>query len=327
MLTNELLTAAPGTPEPTGHVIRPTIDQMRSYWRGERLPRFDIGWNRIDFGLLQSNLVLVSGYANHGKGTMVRQIALQMYYKYRTKWAFWSPEDMPEEYFYADIIHMITGKSTEKHHNNYISEPEYLDAFQTATDAIKLIDFETDMPSVRMILEQFDVLYKSGVRGFVLDPFNNTEDANSDQAYDKTIREVGLMMRKWARNKGDVFPIVVTHPKSPTGVKSGEDAKLPSYNELHYGSDWGKIFDDIIIYHHPTFNTNKANFTRIISLAKVKKQKISGKRDDFAMNWNYVVNRILDDEYKCGLPDVKDAPPAKLQPHPMQPIENDKLPF
>lgn len=328
MLTDELFTQPPGTPiERAGKVIRPTVDQMRSYWKGERLPRFNLGWPCVDFGLLHANLVLVSGYANHGKGTMVRQIALQMYYKYGTKWAFWSPEDMPEEYFYADIIHMITGKSTEKHHNNYISEPEYLSAFATAAEVIKLIDFDVDMPSIKMILAEFDHMYDMGIRGFVIDPFNNTEDANSDAAYDKTIREVGLSIRKWARAKGDVFPIVVTHPKSPTGVKSGEDAKLPSYNELHYGSDWGKIFDDIIIYHHPTFNTQKDSINRVISLAKVKKAKISGRRTDYYMNWNYVINRILDAEYKCGLPEITDAPAPKLPPHPMQPIENEKLPF
>lgn len=326
-LTEDIFTKQPGAPiEQPGKIIRPTNDQMLRYWRGERLPRFEIGWPGIDFGLLQSNLVLVSGYANHGKGTMVRQIALQMYYKYGTKWAFWSPEDMPEEYFYADIIHMITGKSTESKYNNYISEPEYMDGFRTASDAIRLVDFNTDMPSFRMILDQFDFMYAAGARGFVIDPFNNTEDANSDAAYDKTIREVGLGLRKWARNKGDVFPIVVTHPKSPTGVKSGEDAKLPSYNELHYGSDWGKIFDDIIIYHHPTFNTQKDKNDRIISLAKVKKQKISGKRADFFVNWNWVINRILDYDYKCGLPDVKGSAPCPMQPHPEQ-IKIENSPF
>ena len=316
MLNEDILMEKPGTPiERTGKVIIPTLDQMKKYWRGERLPRFDLGWHGVDFGLLQANLVLVSGYANHGKGTMVRQIALQLYYKYGTKWSFWSPEDMPEEYFYADIIHMITGKSTEKHHNNFITEPEYVAAFKTASDVIKLIDFDADLPSIKMILNEFDQQYKTGVRGFVIDPFNNTEDANSEQAYDRTIREVGLSMRKWARNKGDVFTVVVTHPKSPSGVKSGEDAKLPSYNELHYGSDWGKIFDDIIIYHHPTFNTQKDSMNRVISLAKVKKAKISGKRTDYYMNWNWVINRILDNDYKCGLPEIEGSEPCPLKPH------------
>lgn len=316
MLNEDILMEKPGTPiEAPGKIIQPSEGQMLEYWSGKRLPRFDIGWAGVDFGFLQSNLILVSGYANHGKGTMVRQIALQMYYKYGVRWAFWTPEDMPEEYFYADIIHTITGKSTEVKANNYIRQDVYLKAYKTASDAIKLIDFDTDMPSVKMLLDQYEFMYKDGVRGFVIDPFNNTEDGNSEQAYDRTIREVGLSMRKWARNKGDVFTVVVTHPKSPSGVKSGEDAKLPSYNELHYGSDWGKIFDDIIIYHHPTFNTQKDSMNRVISLAKVKKAKISGKRTDYYMNWNWVINRILDNDYKCGLPEIEGSEPCPLKPH------------
>lgn len=316
MLNEDILMEKPGTPlEAPGIVVTPTDEQMAAYWRGERLPRYDLGWGAVDFGLLESNLVLVSGYANHGKGTMVRQIALQMYFKYGIKWAFWSPEDMPEEYFYGDIIHMIKGKSTERKHSNYISSKEYFDGFKVAKDAIKLIDFEDDIPSVKKIFDQFDYLHKQGIRGFVLDPFNNSEDANLDTSYDKIIREVGLYLRKWARDRKNVFPIIVTHPKTPSGTKTGEDTKLPSSNDLHYGTDWAKIFDDIIMYHHPTYNTDKDNITRIISLAKVKKAKISGKRTDYTVNWNWMTDRITDMYNKCGLPEIEGSEPCPLKPH------------
>lgn len=302
----------------------PTVDEMGKYYRGERMHAYSMGWNAVEFGLLPGNLVLISGYGNNGKGTFIRQAALQMNILHGIKWAFWAPEDSPAEYFYGDLIHTYTGKSTEKNHENYISEPEYWEAFRIVSDIVKLMDFVEDIPTVEQILLTFEhYLQRYSCRGLVIDPFNNSADMNAAERDDRIVRNVCLAAKNWLRRHNDCFVVIVVHPKAPNGTKSGEDPKCPTYNDLHYGSDWSKFADDILMYHHPTFNTNKENCDRIFSPSKIKKQKISGVRRDYSMNWNYKQNRIYDSNYTCVLPTITSA--CRLQPHQLE-IE-DNLPF
>jgi len=307
MFTAEILNKTP-------NIVEPTPEQMLAYYSGKRLPRYTLGWPSVDFGLLRGQVVAISGYGNNGKGTFARQMALQMHKLHGIKWAFWSPEDMPCEYFYADLIHTLTGKSTESHHSNFISESEYKDAYKYLLSCIKLIDYDDTMPNNEQLFEQFDRMHKEhGCDGFVIDPFNNVDidfDAGRD---DNIIRKIGLAARAWTRSR-NVFVIIVMHPRSETGVKSGADAPCPATRELHHGSEWGKILDDIIFYHHPTFTSDRSNTSRELKFAKVKKQKISGKAQTYVMTWNYEQNRIYDFGMECGLDKVKIEVPIQQKP-------------
>lgn len=296
------------------NIVEPSIDEMVKYHSGERMPRYDIGWPSIDFGLLRGQLVGVSGYGNNGKGTFVRQMALQMFKKHGIKWAFWSPEDMPCEYFYADVIHTLTGKSTESTHANFISKDEYLTAYKFVKECIKLIDYSETIPNTEQLFAQFDRMHKEmGCEGFVIDPFNNVDVDFDSGRDDNIIRKIGLAARAWARAR-NVFVIIVMHPRGESGVKSGSDAPCPASRELHHGSEWSKILDDIIFYHHPTFTSDRSNTSRELKLAKVKKQKISGKAQTHMMYWNYEQNRIYDFSNQTGLSLVKELPAIQQAP-------------
>lgn len=311
---------------------------MQEYHAGKRMPRFSTGWPDLidNFNLLRGNLVLLSGYGNHGKGTFVRQMALQMYIKHQIKWAFWSPEDMPAEYFYADLIHTLTGRSTELNHSNFIDYDNYINAFDVVRNAVKLIDFNEQSPTPENVISVFDQSIDAyGCNGFVIDPFNNMQLDFNMYRDDQFIRNFCINIRKWTV-KRDVFLIVVLHPKSPNGVKTGVDTPCPSYDDLHYGSEWSKFADDIIFYHHPTFKSEPQNVNRILSIAKLKKQKISGKRGNFGMIWDFMTNRIYDASGLDGfgsilnIPDnliaaKADANVSKLVR--IKLIEDDRLPF
>jgi len=329
----------------------PSEAEMAKYYRGERLQAFQLGWPSVKLGLLPGNLTLVSGYGNQGKGTFIRQVSLQMFVRYQIRSVYWAPEDSPAEYFYGDLIHTWTGKSTEKHHSNYIPHDEYNTAFKEVTDMVKLIDFGDEVPTVIQILEVFTHYYKRfGCRMIVIDPFNNTSDMNAVDRDDKVVRSVCLAAKLWLKSHQDCFVVIVLHPKAPSGVKSGEDPKCPTYNDLHYGSDWSKFGDDIFMWHHPTFNSNPENNDRILSPAKIKKQKISGRKVNYNMIWKFEENRILDSDWQCGLPPIKTTPakaepkqttildqrqpdesganPGGMKPHKgLEPIDKDDLPF
>lgn len=272
------------------------LPTMREYHAGKRMPRFSTGWPDLNdkYNLLEGNMVLVSGYGNHGKGTLVRQLALQMNIKHNIKWAFWSPEDMPSEYFYSDLIHTLTGKSTESNHANFITIDEYISAYQMVSDAIRLIEYTDESPTPETVFATFEkAKHEYGCRGFVIDPFNNMQLAFGSMRDDQFIRDFCIYARQWVR-RNNAFLIIVLHPKSPNGVKTGVDTPCPSYDELHYGSEWSKFADDIIFYHHPTFKTDEGSVVRQLSIAKLKKQKISGKRGKFNMIWDFMTNRIYD---------------------------------
>ena len=95
----------------------------------------------------------------------------------------------------------------------------------------------------------------------------------------------------------------------------------------------------MIFWHHPTFFTDRKKTERVLSISKCKKRKIQGNGNEFKMEWEYYKNRILDENFKCDLPDVmpnveieKDISglPKKSveRAHELNDLEpTDKLPF
>jgi len=167
-------------------MVELTEEQLTEYIRGNRIQAYDIGFDGIDYKLIKEKHIVVSGYGNHGKGTLVRQIALQTMMLHGFKSAFWAPEDMPAEYFYGDLIHTLTGLSTEKHHENYIGEAQFLETFTAIKDEIFLLYYDK-YPDYKPLFYDFQRLHDlKGVTLFVVDPFNNL-------SYDDEIRDDKLV--------------------------------------------------------------------------------------------------------------------------------------
>ncbi len=289
-------------------VVELNDEQLHEYIIGNRIRAYETGWDSIDYKLIFQKHIVITGYGNHGKGTFVRQLAAQTMLLHGFKWAFWAPEDMPAEYFYGDIIHTITARSTETHHHNYIGEEDFVNTFKAICNEIKLLDYE-NYPDYTALFMDFQTLHDvNGINCFVVDPFNNI---NYDQELrdDKLVRAYCLAAREFVVRNNAII-VTVVHPKSLSGHKSGADAPMPTYHDLMYGSEWNKYVDDILAFHHPTFDSDSKNDNRQLGKRKVKKQKICGKTGVDQMVWNYYHNTIYDENGKCYMREVEVAPKA-----------------
>ena len=74
------------------------------------------------YRMARKEVTVVHGFANHGKSAFVMQMALIKSVKDGHKWGVFSPENYPAHEFYKDLIHSYIGESTEKHHDNQMSE-------------------------------------------------------------------------------------------------------------------------------------------------------------------------------------------------------------
>ena len=70
-----------------------------------------------------------TGYQNEGKSLFLNQLSLIKAYFDNDKFAIFSPENMPMDDFYNDLIEMLVGKTADKHYGSLqMSEVEYLNA-------------------------------------------------------------------------------------------------------------------------------------------------------------------------------------------------------
>ncbi len=285
----------------------------KEYIRGHRMPIVDVGWDTMigGFGLLWQQITGIGGYANYGKGTLARQMMLQIALKQNVNCAVWCPEDMPIEYAYFDLVSTYSGLNTEdKTAYDFIGEKRGLEYLEKMREMFYIIDSSKwQENSLEELLAVFERLYyENNCRLFLIDPYKDLAQ-DSMVRDDFRVHDDILKMRKFVQ-KHNAHLFVVLHLKRPS-TKSGENPPVPTYNDLHYGSEWSKSLDNMLFYHHPTFFTDRLNTSRMLSVAKCKKRKIQGNGSEYEMTWNFYKNRILDNNGECTLPAA--MPNVKLE--------------
>ena len=261
------------------------------------------------FKWLLHNLIVFAGYGNHGKSILLKQLLLASAVRRGQKTAIFSPEDMPANYFYDDLIHTLVGKSTLKQHSNQMTIDEYHEAMDFIKDHFFLLYPEKASPTPEYINMRFkEAIEKHGVEYCVTDPFNQLD--NHWQAHggrdDKYLSSFLSKEKRFAQDH-DIYKIIVAHCKSEYKTDDNDGSlKNPTVFTLANGAMWNNKVDDIVIIHRPYKHINPSlNMTVFIS-DKIKKQKLCGIPGTVDMSFNIMTNRFLIDNVDIfGNEDIK----------------------
>ena len=247
------------------------------------------------FRLMKGHVILFGGMGNYGKSKFLKQICLLRSIRNKEKWAIFTPEENPPEYFYNDLIHSYIGMSPFKGHSNQMHENIYLKAMDFIKDHFYFIYPEYDNPTPNYINERFEeVIQKHKVDGCIIDPFNQLVNDWETSGRDDRYINAFLMSEKRFALKHDVYKITVHHTKSNVSKLDRGDYKMPSVYDLHGGAMWNNGCDEIVFIHRPYRESKPDDTTTIFKSTKIKKQILCGVPGDIGLTFDFMTNRFLE---------------------------------
>ena len=240
-----------------------------------------------------------TGYANEGKSLWLKQLCLIKALKEGWKFVFCSPEDFPPDEFFDDMIHTLTGQTTDKSfgENRVVSEENYNKAFNMIKDLFVFLYIEPPHNSIKSVLMEFKRLCDSTkIDGVIIDPLlkfarpKGMEDVRDDiyAAY------IGSICVDFARQTNTSLHLVM-HQLTPT---IEEDKKYPEPNmyRIKGGGSYSDGFDNVLSVWRPNYARDKFNAEVQFSSQKIKKQKLVGIPQRFKMSFDRKSNRYKDFE-------------------------------
>ena len=240
----------------------------------------------------RGEVTLWHGIGNHGKSTMCYQLALVKAVKDNYKWGVFSPENMPEEEFYKDLMHSYIGKSTERHHSNRMCKQELEMAMDFVHEHFFLIYPATNTPTPEYMNHRFrELIIKHNIDGCIIDPFNQLDnDMTKDGGRDDRYLSHFLTNSKRFAIQQDVFFVIISHPKGGL-QKKNQDYECPDVYDLSGGAMWNNKADNIIVTHRPFKTSDPLNSNVIFRSQKIKKQKLNGIPGEVILNFDIYESR------------------------------------
>ncbi len=244
------------------------------------------------FRWLRQNVIIFGGFGNHGKSTFLYQLLLARAMNDGEKSAIFSPENMPVDYFYNDLIHTMVGMSTIKQHSNQMSMEQYQEAMEFIKDHFFMVYPENCDPTPEYINNRFKaVIDAHGVDFCVTDPFNQlNRDWETSGRDDRYISDYLSKDKRFAIDN-NIHKITVAHCHSRVSFEEDGSMKDPNVYSLAGGAMWSNKADDIVFIHRPYKHVDPTNKMVYFISDKIKKQRICGQPGTVVMSFDTLTNR------------------------------------
>ena len=249
-----------------------------------------------------------TGYNNEGKSQFLIFLCVLKAINEGWKFAFFSPENYPPDEFFDDIIHTVTGKSTDRHYKNFdLSEKEYLEAFEKVRNHFFFVYPEKDkMPDFRIeaIESIFEYLvWEKNVKAVIVDPYIKIRHEMQGGEPEHLYASRFMMDRINFTRKNNVSYHLVMHQNTPRREK-GENYPAPSLYNIKGGGTFADSTDNSISVWRPNRATDPNDTTVTIKTDKIKKQKLVGIPFEITVDFNRKRNRYTS---KAGLDYMENA--------------------
>lgn len=244
----------------------------------------------------RGELTLMGGIPNHGKTTMMLQLALIKSINEGTKWGVFSPEQNPPNDFFNDLIGMYIGKPVHKHVSNRMSAREYELGMDFVNEHFFFVYPEKKKHTPRLINEKFErLIVKFGCAGCITDPFNQLDHdwASSNNRDDRYI-SLYLSDEKRFAIEHDCYKIIIAHPNSSRVANADGDYACPKVFDIAGGALWAAKCDNILQVHRPKFNSDNTDQTTEFHSQKIKKQRIVGKPGVASLQYDWYSGRYYE---------------------------------
>lgn len=259
-----------------------------------------------------------TGYSNEGKSLWLKQLCLIKALKENKKFIFCSPEDYPADEFYDDLIHTLTGKTTDRDYgfDRVVSEELYKKAFDLIKDKFIFLYIEPPHNSIRSVLEEFKRIIKKeeNVYGCIIDPllkFSRPKEM-AETRDDIYASYIGSICVDFARQTNTSFHLVM-HQVTPVLEKDSKKYPEPSMYRVKGGGSYADGFDNVLAVWRPNYALDKLDSEVQFSSQKIKKQKLTGIPQRLSMKFDRKSNRYIDFDSNEPIFDFDSIMYGKLQ--------------
>ena len=217
-----------------------------------------------------------TGYQNEGKSLFLNQLATLKAVFDGWKFAVFSPENMPINDFFNDIIEMYIGRSSDPYHNNLqMTLEEYKEAMDFVKKHFFLIypkkDFQLDS-----IFERAKFLVKTkGIRSLIIDPYNTVQHKmRSGEREDLYISRFMSELKRFAIEQ-NISVNLVAHQVTPQKDNDGRYIK-PDVNRIKGGGTFADKADNVMFVWRRDRALDYSSTLVTFGSQKIKKQKLVG---------------------------------------------------
>ena len=234
------------------------------------------------FKRVKGELTIVSGIGNYGKSSFMKWEMVFRMVKFGEKVAIFTPEELPAEQFYHDLVEIYFGKDCTPNNYNRPSYDAYMKVYKMIGEHIFMVYPKNVSPTPDYVKEVFlSMIIKHGVDRVVIDPFNQMANDYSKGGgrSDKYLETFLSDCTRFARKNNVYFDIVV-HPHK---MRKGDDGNYPCPEvfDLADGAMWNNKADNILIYHRPFAQTAPESPLCEFHSKKIRRQKIVGIKGFF----------------------------------------------
>ena len=252
-----------------------------------------------------------TGYQNEGKSMFLNQLSLLKAFHDGWKFAVFSPENMPINDFYNDLIECYIGKSADPFYsNNYMS----IDEFKEGLEFMKrhfFIIYPKKSYKLDDIFDRAKYLVKTkGIRSLIIDPYNTVQHRMQfGEREDLYISRFMSELKRFAvENKISVH--LVAHQVTPQKDDRGKYYR-PDINRIKGGGTFADKSDNVMFIWRPNRAIDFSDTSVIFGSQKIKKQKLVGHPQEIhgityhRKSSRYYFNNespfIVVDKFRCEL--------------------------
>jgi hypothetical protein len=238
------------------HEFSEIEDRFDDLYRTGLRPGCSTGWPSVDpfYTVKPGQWTMLTGIPGHGKSSWLDGLMVNLAELHNWRFGVFSPENQPVERHFASLLEKRLAKPFSMGPTQRISSGEKNVMKRWLDNHFKMIlpDEENGSWTLDSVLRLAKVLvYRHGIRGLVLDPWNELDHSRS-AAISETqhISECLTKIRRFARLYG-VHVWIVAHP---TKLMKNADGKypVPTPYDVSGGAHWRNKADNAIsIYRNP----------------------------------------------------------------------------
>lgn len=286
----ECLAGAQPLPVEGTYQVIDFIEEIRDHYRHGVPKGIEPGWHGLEpfYRVMPGEWTLVTGIPGHGKSEWLDALCVNLARNHGWTFGVFSPENMPLSYHAEKVMEKYMGKPFGNGPSERMTPREVDEATVWLNDHFTFV--LPDMPTVDGLIEVARQLVQTrGVRGFVIDPWNEIDHSRSAQLSEtEHISQCLSRIRKFAR-ECQVHVWLVAHPAK---LYKGNDGKypVPTPYDVSGSAHWRNKADNCIT----VFRDVLAEDGLVdIHVQKVRK-KANGRVGVCQLKYNAVVGQYSD---------------------------------
>jgi hypothetical protein len=225
-----------------------------------------------------------TGWMNDGKTEWVYQMLLLRAVLAGKKSAIYSPENMPEEHIYNQLIHSLTGQNPDRDWQNCLPLARYKIARDFIREHFIVVYPGRNQGRTPLDLVRYfeAAVNKHGVSHCLLDPWNKADHSamNSMGGIEPYLVNTLGKLTDWTVNTKQSLTITA-HPRQLPDMKHGQARPIPDSSHIAGGQTWENMAHIVATYYRPWrhLGSNNPLYSEVaLYIHKVKSAKLVGIR-------------------------------------------------